>query len=253
MALVNHALITVADALEELAIQPEATQFTARLERVIELCTAEIETFCKRQIRYRGTEFTEYFRFTEDAGRTNTLYVIDRPVFAVTSIKETNVQAAGDFWATITALTAGVDYVTDLNRGRIERLSSGWSNELRQSESAWYPSGMVSGLGGIGGPVWPLGSRAVQVKYKAGYEGIDSLPAEAPVLDPIFAEVCRQLVALKWKEIVRGMQGTTGVTDETGNFLRIGPAKLTNDMKDMLRDEVRSELTGNASRDTATP
>lgn len=236
MALANHALITVAEAHQELGDNDTGTADTARIEAVIALCTASIETYLRRQIRYRGTEFTEYSSLRE---RGVFIFTIQRPVFVVTEVKESDLRD----WANATALVSGTDYIANLSRGRFERLSSGWSADLRAASAEWYPSGIPSGAGGLGGPSWAVGPKTVRIKYRAGYRGLDALPAEAAELPGIFTAVCRELFALKWREIKRGAQGISATTDETGNFTKFGPAKLTNEMKEALRDELRLEET----------
>ncbi len=245
MALANYALITVAEAREELGIDSAATADTAALESVIALATATIEKHLDRSLRYRGTALVDLMDVRPEDGRTDFIATIDRPIFEIVSIKEANQRGTGDFWASITALTEGTDYYVDKARGRIERLANGWSQSMRSAEVDWWPSGQLSAPPARGWGRW------VRVEYKAGFEGQDAQPTEAEPLPAIFQQVCRELVALKWREIKRGEQGVTGVTNELGNFQRIGPAKLQPQHEAALRDEKQTDLSANTTRDKA--
>ena len=241
MALANWALCTEAEARQELNLVSEATADQVALWGVIELATLTIEKqLAGRELRYRSAK-TDIADVRPDAGVPDLIYTIDRPIFAITSVKESDSLATA--WSAITALTLNTDYSVDYARGRIERLSSGMSRELLSSDSEYWGSGLSSY--GSSRPTW---KRYVQVAYSAGFRGIDGQPSAAEALPGIYTLICRELVALKWKEIKRGQQGVSAVTDETGNYQRFGAAKLTAAHVEMLRDEMRSDYTGNTTR-----
>ena len=128
-----------------------------------------------------------------------TLYVREWPLITVTEVAED----IGREYAT--ALVVDTDYMVKLPGGKIIRLS------------------------GSSPTTWQTGFEAVRVIYTAGYADTAAVPT--PIKD-----VVNKHFALTYREIERKQQGMTGMSDDLGNFSRIGAAKLTADMKDQLAE-----------------
>jgi hypothetical protein len=86
------------------------------------------------------------------------------------------------------------------------------------------------------------GTRAVRLTYSGGYANTATVPSHIKLQ-------AKRYGALMYREITRGLQGVSGQSDALGNFSRFGPAQITDDMAEALRDERRMDLyeTGEAA------
>ena len=75
-------------------------------------------------------------------------------------------------------------------------------------------------MGGAGRRGWLGGYRSVKIVYTAGYANRAAVPAH-------IADVCRGLVARKWKEISGSLHSYASRQDATGNIERYLPADVT--------------------------
>lgn len=137
------------------------------------------------------------------------------PVYAFAEINED----PNRVYAAATALDADDDYQYSA------------SGEVTRVDTSGLPFAFWSGY------------RAIKVRYSAGYGSISTVP-------PDLKDVCLRLAGTKYKEWERGALGITGMSDQLGNYTRIGAAALTNDMRDDLATYRRSDLfTTTAERD----
>ena len=170
-----------------------------------------IETWCDRELISRGT-LTEYhtFRCFESE-----LYLRDWPIIAVTDVAEDIARTYG------TSLTVNTQYIVTAQKGKLTRTWSATSGET----------------------AWQTGFRAVRVQYTAGYEEKEDVPDH-------IKDVCKRLVALKYREVDRKHEGLSGASDDAGNWTRFGTADLTDNMRKQIYTEKRNEFSTTGERDS---
>jgi hypothetical protein len=195
MAIVSHALTTVAELKEELSVSGSGRD--SMLEEIANRTTGVIEAHLDREVmnRMSGTvasTVTEYYSILE---YTPELWLNQWPVASITGVYELSA------WPTTygSTLTANVNYFLDDDRGMLLRIDTG---------------GEIS---------WPTGRRAVKVVYAPGYTALSSVPY--PIRD-----VARKYAALLYTEIDRKQFGVSAYSDAIGNTTRFWNAKLTDDM-----------------------
>lgn len=112
------------------------------------------------------------------------------------------------------------------------------------TEYQYSGHGLVTRVDSDGHPqAFESGYRAIKVRYSAGYGALSTVP-------PDLKDVCLRLAGTKYKEWERGALGITGMSDQLGNYTRIGAAALTDDMRDDLATYRRSDIfTTTAERD----
>lgn len=196
MPIVSHALATSTEVKEELNVAGTARDST--VEECINRATGIIESFLDRQIieRTSGTTpvaYTEYYSLEEPV---EALWLREWPIISITSVAESD-DWPRDYSST---LSVGTNYAVSTSRGSLIRLDS------------------------FGPSTWQVGWRGIKVVYRAGYSALANVPY--PIRD-----VARRLAALIYKEVDRGQQGISSLSDALGNWTRFGPAKLNDDMK----------------------
>lgn len=199
MAILAHALVTVAELKDELNVSGAARDAT--LEEIGNRVTALIEGHLDRKIieRVSGTVAQSYTEYHSIDRTVEDIYLREWPVVSITSVQEIQTWPA----TYATALTVNADYFLDGKASRLTRINS------------------------TGVSYWAIGRRSVKVVYRGGYSTLAEVPYE-------IRDVARRLGATLYKEVDRGQQGVSGYSDSIGNFTRFGAAKLTDDMKEVL-------------------
>lgn len=216
-------LITLAELKEHLAITGAGQD--APLQTVITEATDEIQRHLRRQIVTSGT-LIEYHTMRVN-GRdlmTDELRPLQWPILTVTDLRE-DLNWPRTYGAA-TILVAGTDYeVVKGPRDYLRRLAAGsvavgwnWPSGLKAENLSYGPA-----------------PRPIKLTYTAGYVNT----AVVPVRLKLYA---KRLAALMWREIDRKIQGVSSQGDALGNYTRFGPAQITDDMADALRDECRLEF-----------
>jgi hypothetical protein len=199
MAAVDHALLTTDELLEELH---GGTSGPPRpLERIVNATTETIERELNRRLIYRDGPYIE--QMTTSGGR-KAIYTLEAPITTLTEVNEDSDRTFGAG----TVLTAGTDFIADLENGRILRVSGCCATD------------------------WEEGECAVQLKYQGGYADIDALPWD-------IRDVALRHAALTWQEISQHHQGVSSISDATGSTTRFRAAQLTPEMKKQLERHVR--------------
>ena len=165
------------------------------LEDAINRATFDIEAFLGCDLVSRGW-LTEFH--TPESGMPE-LYLRAWPIISVTTVHEDS----GRDYPASSLLTETTDYIVSKPRGALIR---------------------VSGSGKSG---WETGFRAIKVVYAGGYTNEAAVPHD-------IKGVGREYTALIYREVVRGEQNISGLSDSTGNITRFGPARLTESMKQRL-------------------
>ena len=211
MPLSDYALIDEGEEKRWLDVTDTGKDELIRV--LIEDCSDIIESWLDRQIVTRGA-LTEYHTFEDSEAE---LFTLDYPIISVTSVHEDTNRTYG----ATALLTVTTQYIVSKPVGKIIRVYSASS----------------------GRTAWLTGFRAVKVIYTAGYADTDSVPRE-------LKDVCKRLVALKFREVERGQQGLSGQADDVGNYTRFGPPELTKGMQAQLRPFKRNEYSWTGERDS---
>jgi hypothetical protein len=204
MAILSHALVTVAELKDELNISGTARDAT--VEEVANRVTAIVESHLNRKVveRVTGTVVVPYTEYHSLDQPVEDIYLREWPIIAITSVQE--IQTFPSTYDT--ALVDGTTFMKASQAARLTRIDS------------------------AGVAYWRMGRRAVKVVYRGGYAALTDVPYD-------IRDVARRLGALLYKELDRSQQGVSGYSDSIGNFTRFGPAKLTEDMKTQLATYMR--------------
>jgi len=211
LALSTYALVSLDEAKGHLLVPGGAQD--DYLERAINRASELIEQYLDRHIVTRG-DLTEYHTLRSPTGAflcKDTIRTLQRPIISVSSVHEDT--AWPRTYGASSLLVVDVDYQVDKQRGTIRRLGSA-------------------------GPVaWHTGHRGVRLISTCGYEDTAKVPERIKA-------VALRLVANIKGEVDRKTHGILAQSDSLGNFTRFGPATLTDDMKDDLAGELRTEVFG---------
>ena len=175
MALPAHSLVTLDEVKEALEIGGARAQHDDRLERIAGRASRRVATYCRRELMYAGTPYTEYH--SPEYGR-NGLWLRRYPVTSLTTVHESWSDPPAYDAATLLAST---EYVlakgSDTQRAKLYRLT---------------------------GVFWAWGLRKVRVVYAAGWP-VDAKRAAVP---QDVKDVTLRLCALIYREETEKQQGT---------------------------------------------
>lgn len=175
---------------------------------------------------------TPYVEYHSIETIRNFVYTLQRPIIGMFAVNQDQALNYG----TATRL-APTDYVYDQKSGKITKIKGGVNMDFPEDLTFRYPVVYTAN--------WFRGYRVLKLTYAAGIK-FDAGRTKVPGL---LKGVHLNLAAIIYREILRQQQNVQSVSDAAGGMVRYGPAALTREMKEMLRDEIVNSTSTTIDRE----